>query len=59
MISALESHEYDPNPFDLIVSKVKPRLNLVEACRGATCKCSFNLRLGVKSQSRTVIAGSN
>ena len=30
----------------------------MEACRGATGKCSSNLRLGVKSQSRAAIAGS-
>ena len=30
----------------------------MEACRGSTCKCSSDLGLGVKSQSRSVIAGS-
>ena len=30
----------------------------MEVCRGSTCKCSSDLRLGVKSQSNPEIAGS-
>ena len=33
-------------------------VNSVEACRGSVCKRSSDFGLGVKSQSRAVIAGS-
>ena len=53
-----QSQALDPKPVDLAVGKEKRNLCFVEACRGSTCKCSFNLWLGVKSQSRPAIAGS-
>lgn len=53
-----KSQGSDPKPVDLILGKVKSQSNAVEACRGSTDKCSYNLGLGVKSQSRPVIAGS-
>jgi hypothetical protein len=54
----LESLGEDPKPNDLFLSKVKRRLHFVEACRCVTCKYYSNLRIGVKSQSSSEIAGS-
>ena len=58
VLKCLKSLRPNPKPVDLTLGKVKQLLQAVEACRGATGKCSFNLGLGVKSQSRPVIAGS-
>jgi|FLTM01.1.fsa_nt_gi hypothetical protein len=56
--NAFKSLVYDPKPVDLFLGKVKSLERVVEAWRVAVCIRSCNLWIGVKGQSRPVIAGS-
>ena len=53
-----ESRGPDPKPDDLVVDRAKFPEREMEARTGVMCMYSNDLRLGVKSQSNSAMAGS-